>query len=88
MSLDDSASSSSSLTVVASPRQQQLLAVLEERAQLNRTQHILRLITKECFNKCVKQVGLNLSAQDKDCLNQCMDNMMMTHAYITHILSQ
>lgn len=69
-------------------QQRALLTRLDVEADLNRTTHILRLVTQQCFPVCVKSAGLQLTEAQKDCLVHCSNTLTATHAFISDILNQ
>ena len=66
----------------------QLMSALEQRCDLSRTQHFMRLLTRHCFAHCIKQPGLALSDAHRRCLDDCMDDLTAAHAYVTQTISQ
>ena len=70
------------------PVQQQLMAALEARCDLSRAQHFLRLLTQRCFSRCVTAPSASLSVADRRCLDLCMDELTLTHAYVTQRLAR
>jgi hypothetical protein len=69
-------------------QQRALVNRLQEEADLNRTTHLLRLVTQQCFPVCVKSAGMQLTEAQKDCLVHCSNTLTLTHSFISDILNQ
>jgi hypothetical protein len=65
-----------------------MMSALESRCDANRSSHFLRLLTQHCFPRCVKEPSAHLTEQHRLCLDDCMDELTATLAYVTQRMSQ